>query len=86
MRLEAQQFKARSSSQSKPRNSDLEQTHVEVELENGEDWNVEIDVHGHPATPHVLALLDGVDLLPTDHREDEEHVGGQRHDLPGKFR
>ena len=59
----------------------LEQTHVEVELENCEDWNVEIYVHRHTTAPHVLPLLDGVYLLPSDHSEDEEDIGGQRDDL-----
>jgi hypothetical protein len=38
-------------------------------------------VRSWPAAPHVLALLDGVNLLSADHREDEEHVGGQSDDL-----
>ena len=62
-------------------NSYLEQTHVEEELKDGINWNVQVDVHGHAAGPHVLALFEGIDLLPANHREDEEQVRGQCHDL-----
>ena len=59
----------------------LEQAHVEEELEDGEDGNVEVDVHGHATGPHEGALLHAVNLLPADHGEDEENVGGQGDDL-----
>ncbi len=52
----------------------LQKAHVEEELQNGEDGNVEVNIHGHAAAPHVAALGRGlvVDLLTADHREDEE--------------
>ncbi len=60
---------------------DLEQAHVKEELEHGVNWNVEVNVHRHPTAPHVLALFQSVDLLPTNHGEDEEDISGQGHDL-----
>ena len=36
---------------------DFEQTHVKEKLEDGIDWNVEVNVHGHSPAPHVLALF-----------------------------
>ena len=59
----------------------FEQSHVEEELKDGEYGNVEVDVYGHPAAPHELPLGHGVDLLSANHREDEEHVRGEGHDL-----
>ena len=59
----------------------LEQTHVEEELKDGVNWNVEVDVHGHTSGPHVLAFLEGIDFLAANYSEDEEKVGGQCHDL-----
>ena len=59
----------------------FEQSHVEEELKDGEYGNVEVDVYGHPAGSHDFTLRHGVDLLPTDYGEDEEHVRGERDDL-----
>ena len=59
----------------------LEQAHVEEELQDCVNGNVEINVHGHPTRPHVLPLLQGVDLLTADHSEDEEHIRSQGNDL-----
>ena len=61
---------------------DLEEAHVEEELEDGEDGDVEVDVDGNPATghPHILpavAHTEALDLLATDQGEDEEEVGGK---------
>ena len=50
----------------------LEQTHVEEELKDGVNWNVEVDVHGHTSGPHVLAFLEGIDFLAANYSEDEE--------------
>ena len=64
----------------------FEQTHVEEELEYRVDWDVEVDVHGHPSGAHVLPLLQGVNLLTSNHSENEEHIRGQGHDLGGSKR
>ena len=61
---------------------DLEEAHVEEELEDGEDGDVEVDVDGNPATghPHILpavAHTEALDLLAPDQGEDEEEVGGK---------
>ena len=50
-------------------------------LKNSEDGNVEINIYGYPAAAHGLVHVEAVDLLPADDGEDEEHVGGQGHDL-----
>ena len=60
----------------------LEQAHVEEELEDGEDGNVEVDVDGDPSArhPHVLPIVAhtiALDLLTTNEGEDEEEVGGK---------
>ena len=44
---------------------DFEQTHVKEKLEDGIDWNVEVNVHGHSPAPHILSLFDGIALLTT---------------------
>ena len=64
----------------------LEQAHVEEELEDGEDGNVEVDVDGDPSArhPHVLPIVahtKALDLLTTNEGEDEEEVGGKGHHL-----
>ena len=61
---------------------DLEEAHVEEELEDGEDGDVEVDVDGNsPAGhPHILpavAHTEALDLLAPDQGEDEEEVGGK---------
>ena len=60
---------------------DFEQTHVKEKLEDGIDWNVKVNVHGHSPTPHVVALFDGVALLSTDYSEYEKDISGQGDDL-----
>ena len=60
---------------------DFEQTHVKEKLEDGIDWNVEVNVHGHSPAPHVLALFDGVALLPSDDGEYEKDISSQGDDL-----
>ena len=62
--------------------SHLEQAHVEEELEDGEDGDVEIDVDGNPPArhPHVLPVVShskALNLLSADEGEDEEEVGGK---------
>ena len=59
----------------------LEQTHVKEELQNSEDRNIQVNVHGHPTAPHVLPFLQGVDFLSANDSEDEEDIGGQCHYL-----
>ena len=64
----------------------LEQAHVEEELEDGEDGNVEVDVDGDSSArhPHVLPIVahtKALDLLTTNEGEDEEEVGGKGHHL-----
>ena len=59
----------------------LEQAHVEEELEYGVDGDVEVDIHGHTTRPHILALLERVNLLSTNHSKDEEHIGRKRYHL-----
>ena len=61
---------------------DLEEAHVEEELEDGEDGDVEVDVDGNsPAGhPHVFTVVSNtkaLNLLSTDEGEDEEEVGGK---------
>ena len=53
---------------------DFEQTHVKEELKDGIDWNVEIDVHGYTTAPHGLTFFQGINLLPTDHAKNKEHI------------
>ena len=64
---------------------DLEEAHVEEELQDGEDGNVEVEVHRKAAAPHEpvpgRVRPQVVDLLSPDHSENEEHVRGQGHDL-----
>ena len=64
---------------------DLEEAHVEEELQDGEDGNVEVQVHREAAAPHEpvpgRVRPQVVDLLPPDHSENEEHVRRQGHDL-----
>ena len=62
--------------------SHLEEAHVEEELEDGEDGDVEVDVDGNPPAghPHVLPVVahpKALNLLSTDEGEDEEEVGGK---------
>ena len=59
----------------------LEQTHEEEELKNGINWNVEVDIQWHAATPHVLALFQGINFLTADHREHKKEVSCQGHNL-----
>ena len=56
---------------------DLQQPHVEEELEHREDRDVEINVQGDPAAAHGLVHVESVDLLSADDGEDEEDVGRQ---------
>ena len=61
---------------------DLEEAHVEEELEDGEDGDVEVDVDGNPSAghPHILPVVPhtkALDLLATDEGEDEEEVGSK---------
>ena len=60
----------------------LEQAHVEEELEDGEDGDVEVDVDGDPPArhPHVFPVVShakALNLLSADEGEDEEEVGGK---------
>ena len=55
----------------------LQQPHVEEELEDGVDWNVEINIKRQSSAGHPLALAVTLQLLSTDDGEDEEHVGGE---------
>ena len=61
---------------------DLEEAHVEEELEDGEDGDVEVDVDGNPPAghPHILPVVPhtkALNLLSTDEGEDEEEVGSK---------
>ena len=60
---------------------DLEEAHVEEELEDGEDGDVEVDVDGNsPAGhPHILPVshTKALNLLAANEGEDEEEVGGK---------
>ena len=60
---------------------DLEEAHVEEELEDGEDGDVEVDVDGNSAAghPHILPVshTKALNLLAADEGEDEEEVGGK---------
>jgi hypothetical protein len=58
----------------------LEETHVEEELQHGEDWDVEVDVQWNSTTWHSLVGASDtitIDLLSPDDGEDEEEVGGE---------
>ena len=54
--------------------SNLEQTHIEKELENGENGNVEVDVKRNSVAGHSFILAVTLKLLPSDDGEDEENV------------
>ena len=61
---------------------DLKEAHVEEELEDGEDGDVEVDVDGDPPAghPHVLPAVShtkALNLLAADEGEDEEEVGSK---------
>ena len=65
---------------------DLEEAHVEEELEDGEDGDVEVDVDGNPSTrhPHILPIVShtkALNLLAADQGEDEEEVGSKGNHL-----
>ena len=61
--------------------SNLEQTHVEEELEDGEDGDVKVNIQGNTVAGHPPVLVVPVYLLPPHDGEDEEEVGGQGHHL-----
>ena len=44
---------------------DLEEAHVEEELEGGEDWNVEVDVHDEAAVAGVTGTANDIPIEST---------------------
>ena len=61
--------------------SHFEQSHVEEELEDCVDREVEINVQNYSVARHPLFSMISLDLLSADNGEDEEEVGGESDDL-----
>ena len=65
----------------------LEEPHEDEELEDGVDWQVEVNVHGlavggiPEVSPSHKARVVHVQLLTSNQTEDEVDVGGQRDHL-----
>ena len=62
--------------------SNLQQAHVEEELEDSEDRDVEIDIQWDSTTWHPFIFSISFQFLSSNDGEDEEDVGGQCDDLP----
>ena len=60
---------------------DLQESHVEEELEDGVDRKEEINVEDYPVAGHPLISVISLNLLSAHYREDEEEVGGEGDDL-----
>ena len=56
--------------------SNLQQAHIEEELEDGKDGDVEVDVQGNTTTWHPLISAITIDLLSSNNCENKEEIGG----------
>ena len=59
----------------------FEQAHIEEELEDSVNWNVEVNFKHNPATAHMVSRGDSYDSLSSNDGEDEEYIGGQGNNL-----
>ena len=59
----------------------LQQSHVEEELEDRVDGKKEINVQHYSIAGHSLVSMISLNLLPSHYGEDEEEVGGEGDDL-----